>query len=100
MSGNESKLQKRCIDWCKSKGLLAVNIHGGGWGNKGFPDLLVFGNGECLAVELKYGSTYTQQPAQKMWEHRFRKVGINYQLMCSFEQFTAEIEKRLIDGNN
>ena len=59
MSGKENKLQKTCINWCNKHGLLAINIHGGGWGNKGFPDLLIFKNGRAVAVELKNGNAYT-----------------------------------------
>ena len=39
----ERDLQRKCIAWCRGRGLLAVNVHGSGYSNKGFPDLLVFG---------------------------------------------------------
>lgn len=92
-NGREARLQKSCMDWCKAQNMLAVNIHGGGWGNKGFPDLLVFKGGRVVAVELKNGNTYTQQPPQKMWQKRFEKVNTPYLLIHSLEEFTQSIER-------
>lgn len=89
----ESDLQKSCIEWCKRHKFLAVNIHGGGWGNKGFPDLLVFKHGRVVAVELKNGKAYKQQPVQKMWQMRFEKVKTPYLLIHSLDEFTHELER-------
>ena len=93
MSGRESKLQKTCINWCNKHGLLAVNIHGGGWGNKGFPDLLIFKNGRAVAVELKNGNAYTQQPIQKMWQQKFEQVKTPYLVIHSFSEFQEQVER-------
>lgn len=55
--------------------LLAVNMHGGGATNKGFPDLLVFGRGKAVAFELKGGSGYRMQGDQELWRERLLRVG-------------------------
>lgn len=92
---NESGLQKRCLDWIKDNrpDLLPVNNHGGGWGNKGFPDVTVYGHGRCIQVELKDGDAYKVQPAQKIWRRRFAKVGVSTYVARSFEEFQTTIEK-------
>lgn len=93
-SGREARLQKSCIDWCKAHSLLAVNIHEDGWGNRGFPDLLIFGKGKVVAVELKNGNNYDQQPPQLMWQKRLEKTGIPYLLIHSLDEFISELERR------
>lgn len=91
----ETALQKRCIDFVRDarQDLLVVNIHGGGWSNKGFPDLLVFGAGKCVPVELKDGDAYGAQPDQIVWQRRFEKVGVNSYICSSFQDFRKSIEK-------
>ncbi len=96
MSGRESTLQKNCMRWCKDKNLVPVNIHGDGWGNKGFPDLLIFGKGKCIAIELKDGTAYKQQPAQKMWQKKLTNAGINCLLIRSFADFIKEVEREFL----
>lgn len=92
----ESVLQSRCLLWVKRTfggKLLAVNIHGGGYSNKGFPDLLVFGCGRVIAVELKSDSGYSVQPDQIVWRGRFAKAGVPHHIIRDFEQFKTTIKE-------
>lgn len=93
-------MQADCIRWAKARygqTMLVVNVHGGGWGNKGFPDLLLMADGTCLAVELKGDSGYEVQPDQKVWRSRFAKSGTHYAVCTSLEEFqskTTEVFER------
>lgn len=92
----ESTLQKRCLEWVNRgyRGkLLAVNIHGGGYSNKGFPDLLVFGYGRVIAVELKADSGYQVQPDQIVWRSRFGKAGIPHYVIRDLDRFKTTIKE-------
>ena len=87
-------MQRDCIRWARGhfgQSVLVVNVHGGGWGNKGFPDLLLMGGGTCLAVELKGDSGYKVQPDQKVWRSRFAKSNTNYAVCTSLEEFEARV---------
>ena len=70
-----------------------MNIHGGGYSNKGFPDLLVFGYGRAVAVELKADSGYQVQPDQIVWRSRFLKVGIHHHVVRTLDDFEKTIEE-------
>lgn len=92
----ESRFQKNCIAWVRDRyrgKLLAVNIHGGGYSNKGFPDLLVIGYGRVVAVELKGDSGYTVQPDQAVWRNRFAKASTPHYVIRDFEHFKQTIEE-------
>ncbi|MBR1827993.1 MAG: VRR-NUC domain-containing protein [Atopobiaceae bacterium] len=83
----ETAFQTECLRLAKRLGLLAVNIHGSGWSNKGFPDLLVFHAGRVVAVELKGDSGYKVQPDQIVWRNRFLRQGIPHHVIDSIELF-------------
>lgn len=92
----ESRFQKDCIAWIRDRyrgRLLVVNIHGGGYSNKGFPDLLVFGCGRAVAIELKGDSGYTVQPDQIVWRNRFLKAGTPHYVIRNFEHFKTTVEE-------
>jgi len=92
----ESTLQKRCLQWVSREyegKLLAVNIHGGGYSNKGFPDLIVFSYGRAVAIELKADSGYQVQPDQIVWRSRFLKAGIPHYVIRDLEQFKTTIKE-------
>ena len=91
----ERDLQRKCIAWCRGRGLLAVNIHGSGYSNKGFPDLLVFGGGKCCAVELKAGTGYKLQPDQIVWQRRFEAAGVPHGAPESLKDFEEFVERSL-----
>ena len=80
----ESGFQGACLRWVKRSfrgRLLAVNFHGGGATNKGFPDLIVFGGGKAVAFELKGDSGYALQDDQAIWRNRFLAAGIPHHVV-------------------
>ena len=83
------------MDLAKRRDVLAVNIHGGGWTNKGFPDLLLFHGGRCVAVELKADSGYKVQPDQIIWGNRLLRQGIQHHIVRSLEEFDRVLRKDL-----
>lgn len=92
----ETNLQRQCILWVRQnyhKKLLITNIHGSGYSNKGFPDLIVFGNGKAVVIELKSDSGYQPQPDQLVWRNRFIEVGVPHHFCHSFEEFKEIIKK-------
>lgn len=96
MRKKESVLQDKCIDWVQSNywgKLLVVDIHGGGYSNKGFPDLIVFGNSKAIAVELKSGSGYQVQPDQLVWRNRFMRVGTPHYVLRDLDSFKQTLRK-------
>ena len=76
---------------------MAVNIHGGGYSNKGFPDLLVFGGGHAVAVELKADSGYKVQPDQRIWAERFRRCGTPHHVISDLDTFKETIREEFPD---
>lgn len=92
----ETVFQRRCLNWVRTqhKGkLLAVNIHGGGYSNKGFPDVLIFGGGKTVAVELKSDTSgYKLQPDQALWRERFKAVSIPHYIIHTFDEFLLMLE--------
>lgn len=95
----ETEFQDKCLRWVKRVfwgKLLAVNIHGGGYSNKGFPDLLVFGDGgHAIAVELKSQSGYALQEDQIIWRNRFANVGTPHYVIedNDFDRFKQVIRE-------
>ncbi|MEF2593759.1 MAG: hypothetical protein U0M51_04360 [Eggerthellaceae bacterium] len=77
----ESAFQRKCIERARKAGLLAVNNHGSGWSNKGYPDLTLFGRGKCVQVELKSDSGYKVQEDQIVWRNRFERHGIPHRVI-------------------
>ena len=86
---SESRLQARCVGWARRArpDLVVVDNHGGGWCNKGFPDLTLYGRGRVVQVELKDGASYAVQPDQELWRRRFERAGIPARVARSFEEF-------------
>ena len=92
----ESELQRACMRRAAAMGALALNMHGSGWGNKGFPDLLVLHGGRVCAVELKSPTSgYTPQPDQMIWRRRLLAQGVPHAFVHSLEEFEALIEEEL-----
>ena len=91
----ESNLQRKCLAWVKEErpDLLAVNIHVGGYNNKGFPDTIIFGRDKAVVAELKAGNGYKLQPDQKVWRGRFQRVGIPHAVPESIDEFKGFIRK-------
>jgi hypothetical protein len=96
----ESELQRRCLGWVARErrgSLIAVNVHGGGWTSKGFPDLLLIGGGHVVAVELKAGSGYAVQPDQQVWRNRFIGTGTPHYVAGSLDEFKEIVRKEFGD---
>lgn len=92
----ESALQSRCVRWVRESyggRLVVVNVHGGGWSNKGFPDLLVMGGGRVLAVELKAGTGYAPQPDQRVWAERLRRSGTPHRFCTGMDEFVRSVRE-------
>ena len=91
----EAALQAACLRHVREgrPDLLAVNVHGGGWSNKGLPDLLVTGQGKVVFVELKAGTGYAVQPDQELWAARLRRVGTRCETVRSLDAFRALLEE-------
>lgn len=89
----ESELQRECMALAKRLDVLAVNVHGSGWSNKGFPDLLLFHGGRCVAVELKADSGYAVQADQIIWRNRLVRQGIPHRIARSRDEFEGILGK-------
>ena len=70
----ETKLQQKCIEYLQSEGIYYINIHGGGWGAKGAPDLITCINGRFVAFELKVDNN-DMQPDQRIHKKRIKNNG-------------------------
>lgn len=91
---SESRLQQNCIKYLKSKKIYYLNIHGGGWGSKGSPDLIACINGQFVAFELKIGDAQLR-PDQRMHKQRIiQSNGIHYTIR-TLDQFVSTIDKLL-----
>ena len=86
----EKDLQKKVIDYLKSKNIYHINIYGSGYTAKGAPDLIACVNGKFVAFELKVGSN-TMQPDQIIHKRRIeRSQGLH------FTPYTLEEVKQII----
>lgn len=88
----ESKLQQECIKNLKARGFYYINVHGGGWGAKGAPDLIACINGRFVAFELKVGDN-EMQPAQRIHKTRIEVNGGQHFSPRTLEEFINIIEK-------
>lgn len=90
----EKNLQKKCIDYLKEKDIYHVNIHGGGWGGKGTPDIIACICGKFVAFELKVGDN-KMSPAQRIHKKRIvRNYGLHY-VPRSLEEFKKIVSSLL-----
>lgn len=93
----ESPYQKKCLKWLKDvygESLFVANIHGDGWSNKGFPDLLLSADGKAVFIELKGESGYKLQPDQQVMRNRILKSGTpHYVIRNDFERFKNTVRK-------
>jgi hypothetical protein len=92
----ESKLQKKCIDYLKSKKIYCLNLYGDGFSGKGKPDLLACIKGRFVAFELKVGYNDLQddQKLHRIWIKR--SGGLHY-APYTLEEF-IEIVEDLLNG--
>lgn len=88
----ESSLQTKCIDYLKSCGIYFINIHGGGWGAKGAPDLIACIDGRFVAFELKVGMN-DMQPDQRIHRQRILKNQGRHYCPRTLEEFISIVEE-------
>lgn len=87
----ETNLQQKCIDYLKDKGIYHINIHGGGWGAKGAPDLIACINGRFIAFELKVGSNGMQND-QIIHKRRIERSGGKHFTPYTLDEFIKCLE--------
>lgn len=91
MTKPEKNLQNKCIKYLKDKGIYHLNIHGGGWGAKGAPDLIACINGRFIAFELKVGSN-DMQDDQIIHKRRIERSGGNHHTPYTLDEFIKIVE--------
>lgn len=89
----ESRLQQKCINYLKDQNIYYINIHGGGWGAKGAPDLITCINGKFVSFELKVGKN-DMLPSQMIHKKRIEVNGGLHYCPRTVKDF-IEIVKRL-----
>lgn len=87
----ESKLQQECVKYLKSKGIYYINLHGGGWGAKGAPDLITCINGKFVAFELKVGDN-DMQPDQRIHRRKILRNGGQHYCPRTLDEFVTIVE--------
>lgn len=93
----ENSLQRKCLHWLGEHhpdDVLPANMHGGGWTNKGFPDVLCCIRGRYVAFELKVGENQMDD-AQKIWRKRILAAGGSHHCPRTLEAFIEAVEKEL-----
>lgn len=97
----ESSLQRRCLQLARERyrgRVVAVNVHGGGYSNKGFPDLLLLGAGKAVAVELKSPTSgYKVQPDQAVWKRRLEEAGVAHHVVSDLPSFGRVMKEEFDD---
>lgn len=87
----EKKLQDKCIEYLKSKGIYHLNLYGDGFSGKGKPDLVVCINGRFVAFELKVGSN-GMQADQKIHKIRIERSGGLHYSPYTLSDFISIVE--------
>lgn len=90
----EKRLQDRCIEYLKSKGIYYLNLYGDGFSGKGKPDLLACINGRFVAFELKVGSN-DMQDDQRIHKIRIERSGGLHYNPYSLTEFISIVEEVL-----
>lgn len=95
----ESRLQQKCLDWLQENypDILAANIHGSGWSNKGFPDVLCCINGLFVAFELKVGLN-EMDAAQRLWRKRILRAGGTHLAPYTLDEFIENVRSIMHDS--
>ena len=82
----ESDLQSKVLEYLKERKIYVLNIHGGGWGGRGTPDLLLCLNGQFVAMELKVEGNKLE-PAQIIHKRKIERNGGLHYSPYSFNEF-------------
>ena len=110
MKRAEDLIQKQCVQWIKYQypELIIHHSPNGGFRTKaeagifksigtlaGFPDLLIlFPDGNILFIEVKT-LTGRQSASQKEFQRKAQKLGHNYEVVRSLNEFIMTINKHL-----
>ena len=95
----EASLQSQCLKWLGEHhptDVLPANIHGGGWTEKGFPDVVCCIRGRYVAFELKVGDNQMSS-AQRIWKTRILRAGGLHYCPRTLGEFITIVER--IVGN-
>lgn len=88
----EKRLQDKCIDYLKKKGIYYLNLYGDGRSGKGKPDLLACIKGRFVAFELKVGSN-DMQDDQKIHKIRIERSGGLHFTPYSLAEFISIVQE-------
>ncbi len=94
----ENRLQEKCLNWLQEchPEILAANVHGSGWSNKGFPDVLCCIGGRFVAFELKVGLN-EMDSAQRIWRNRIQRSGGIHFAPYTLDEFKENVRSVLHD---
>ena len=90
----ESDLQKKCIDYLKSKNIYYINKYGDGRSGLGAPDLITCINSRFVAFELKVGNNKPSN-AQEIHKVRIERNGGSHYVPYTLEEFIECVEKEV-----
>lgn len=88
----EKRLQDKCIDYLKKKGIYHLNLYGDGRSGKGKPDLIACIKGRFVAFELKVGSN-DMQDDQKIHKIRIERSGGLHFTPYSLAEFISIVQE-------
>lgn len=94
MAKPESNLQKKCIEYLKTKDIYYINKYGDGRSGLGAPDLLTCINGRFVAFELKVGNN-ERSNAQDIHKIRIERNGGRHYTPYTLEEFIECVEKEV-----
>ena len=86
LAKSENDLQSEIMDFLKERKIYVLNIHGGGWGGRGTPDLLLCVKGQFIALELKVEGNKLE-PAQIIHKRKIERNGGVHYSPYTFEEF-------------
>ena len=67
----------------KKRGWITVHTPGSIYGNRGFPDLMLFKDGRACFLEVKRGTHYTATPGQLVWIKKLQDAGFTAGVVTS-----------------
>jgi len=88
----ESNLQKKCIEYLKSKKIYYINQYGNGRTGKGTPDITACINGRYVAFELKVEGN-APSPAQIIRMKKIRESGGIACAFWTFDDFKKKVDE-------
>ena len=91
--GLESKLQKKCIDYCKEYGYPVFHDYSKKVNEAGWPDLFIFlENGRMCLIELKSGNKKLRKEQQDLKRHLLY-MGHRVYIVRSYVKFLEVVRK-------